>query len=142
MAYLIDRLFQIIGGVIFRHFQELFANALPRRNHGYVLLIARTEKVLDEFAFAVVVRNDLVGDLVRGVVLRNKGRKRLRVGGSIFHGERARALHDAAARDENIDGGVHLVGRESDDVRVEVAVERGDPLQFDLGEHIEFFAAV
>ena len=77
-----------------------------------------------------------------GVVLGDEGGERLAVVGGVFHRVGARPLHDAAAGDEHVDRRVHLVADVGDDVGVDVAPQRRDALEGDLGEHFELVAAV
>ena len=101
------------------------------------------EEFFDEFLFAVFGGDDLFGDLVRGIVLDDERRKRVRVRkGGVFEREIAAPLHDAAAGDEDVDCRIEMIGFQRDDVRVYVAVQGGDPLQFELGEHGQLFAVV
>ena len=69
------------------------------------------EKEIFEKLFLAIFRgDDFLGYLVSGIILNNKRRQRVGFGQRrVLQCEIASALHDSAAGNENIDGGIEII---------------------------------
>ena len=77
------------------------------------------------------------------IVARNKCRYRFAVRFvSFFESEIAAALHNALSRYKQRNRRIQTVGFVGDNVRVDISVERSDPFEFQLSDHLQFFAVI
>ena len=136
MLYLVDRLFEVVGGVALGHLQKFCLYALLGGRYLHAPAYFILEEGAHELPFAIGRNDELGGRLVGRIVLSDKGCERLGVGHvRLVEGERTCALHYALARDEHVDGRVEAVGSIGDDVGVDGLVYGGYPPCLELGEH-------
>ena len=122
-----DGLFEVFPRVAGRHIEKVALDALLGA-HDLRLPARLFARVCQkEFVVHLFVGDELVRQLVRGIILGEKAQKALAaLARTLFEGESAAALHDAPPRDEHADGAVDAVRRPRPDVRLHVLGHGGD----------------
>ena len=110
MFDLVDGFGEIFFGVAFRHIEKLTLDTRLGEHDLHLFLEVFEKEVFQKLLFAILRRDDLLGNLMRGIILNDKRRQCVRFGKrSVFERKIAATLHDAAARDQNIDRRIEVI---------------------------------
>ena len=125
-----DGLFEILPRVAGGHIQQIAFDALSGAHDLRFSARLFAGVLLKERIVHFFVGDDLVGQLVRGIILGEKAQKALAaLARALLEGEGAAALHDAPPRDEHADGAVDAVRRPRPDVRLHILGHGRDAAQ-------------
>ena len=110
MLDFIDGFGKVFLGILFRHFEELLPHALFGKDDVHFLFKVFQKEIFEKLFFAVFRRDNFFGNLMSGVILYDESRERVRIGKRcVLQSKIASALHDSAARNEDIDRGIEII---------------------------------